>query len=101
MIDGSDESNGADSLPAERRDQYDWSETSPTRAVVQALAGAANCGPTDMDPLYDYVDPDSLDAIVGRSRTATDGRGMMVSFPVESRQVTVHGDGEVVVRETE
>lgn len=96
MVDRSDPDHERTSV--ERR-EYDWTETNPTTAVAETLAAAADCDPLDLDPLYDSVDPDSLDTIVESSRPAADGCGTMVSFPLETRRVTVHGDGEVVVRD--
>ncbi|WP_049936220.1 HalOD1 output domain-containing protein [Haloplanus natans] len=62
---------------------------SPSVAVAEAVASALE----DCErPLFDYVDPDALDALVAGSSETT------VSFEVESTTVTVHGDGRVLVR---
>ncbi len=101
MVTGSNDAGNSDDLSGEVRHAYDWSETSPTAAVVQTLAAAAGCDVMDLDPLHDYVDPDALETIVDGDRGVAVGRSTSVSFAVGSRQVTVHSDGEVVVRETE
>ena len=44
-------------------------------------------------PLFDYVDPDALDAIVADPETT-----VTVTFDVEPAVVTVHGDGRVFVQ---
>ena len=48
--------------------------------------------------LYDYVDPEALDRLVD---SVQDGEavGAVVSFALDSYLVSVHADGEVVVRE--
>jgi hypothetical protein len=61
----------------------------PSVAVAQALEAALDAQPA---PLFDYVDPDALDALVADSSSLT------VTFEVEAATVTVHGDGRVLVR---
>ena len=79
---------------------FDWSSTSPTEAVVRTVAIAADVEPTGIDPIYDSVDPDVLDALVG---PAADGSRsfpipVTVTFPFAGHDVTVRSDGTVVVR---
>ena len=66
-----------------------FDDYSPSVAVAEAVESALD----DCErPLFDYVDPDALDALVAGSSETT------VSFEVESATVTVHGDGRVLVR---
>lgn len=62
-------------------------------AVIKALSQVEDVEPTDLDfVLYDYIDPDLLDAL------ATDGRGdWEFDFAVESHMVTIDSDGHVIV----
>jgi len=62
----------------------------PSIAVAEALDAAR--GGSDR-PLFDYVDPDALDALVTDADPS-----MTITFPVEETRVTVHGDGRVFVR---
>jgi hypothetical protein len=62
----------------------------PSLAVAETLETALD---EPVDPLFDYVDPDALDNLVGRSSTT-----VTVTFDVEGATVTVHGDGRVLVR---
>jgi hypothetical protein len=62
---------------------------SPSIAVAEAVESALD---DPERPLFDYVDPDALDALITGSSETT------VSFEVESATVTVHGDGRVLVR---
>ena len=57
------------------RQTHDWSETPPSVAAVEALAGLETVDPialaTEYDVvLYEYVDPEALDAIVRGGGTA-------------------------------
>lgn len=63
---------------------------SPSVAVAQALESALD---DNINPLFDYVDPDALDALVVESSVTA-----AVSFEVESATVSVHSDGRVFVR---
>jgi hypothetical protein len=62
----------------------------PSIAVAETLETALD---GEMGPLFDYVDPDALDNLVGGSSTT-----VTVTFDVEEATVTVHGDGRVFVR---
>jgi len=78
--------------------KYDWSTTTPSDAVVDAVLKVASDGPTSFGPLYDHIDPDALDSIfrVDEKKAVTDQ--MRASFLFADRLVVVHGTGEVVVR---
>ena len=62
----------------------------PSVAVAVILETALDA---ETGPLFDYIDPDALDAIVAGPETT-----VTVTFDVESAVVTVHGDGRVFVR---
>jgi hypothetical protein len=81
------------------RAEYDWASTSPSTAVVETVAVALDRAATTLDPLYESVDPDALDALVRSSEPPA--RYVTVSFGFAGQQVTVHGTGEVVVRTTD
>lgn len=82
------------------RTAYDWSSTKPSTGVVEAVATTRGDDPTTLDPLYDAVDPDALDAFF-RSNGDDSGTGAtMVSFLYAGHDVTVYSDGPVVVQPT-
>jgi hypothetical protein len=59
----------------------------PSTAVVEALAAAEGVDPADLEtPLFEYVDPDALDALFSGPAPAQSGS---VSFLVGNRRVTV------------
>lgn len=79
------------------RIRYDWSSTSPSTAVIEAVAFAKNQDPTGLEPLHEYVDFDALDTLVDSGRTLDAGQ-LSLSFEFEDQQVVVHQSGTVVVQ---
>lgn len=61
--------------------------TSASVAVLQALGAIKHCDPTDIDPLYETVDPDALDTVV---ESASDE--LRVTLSIEGFEVVVTGD---------
>lgn len=90
--DGSDGTQVVYSSAAERGDDTDLSI-----AVIEVLAEARGITPVEMDePLYDVVDPDALDQLF---TDQTDGAvGGRVVFELGEHEVTVHADGDILVR---
>ena len=79
---------------------FDWSSTSPSEAVVRTVAIAADAEPTAIEPIFEYIDPDVLDALVGTAAddSTTFPIPVTVTFPFAGHDVTVRSDGSVVVR---
>ena len=76
--------------------RYEWpDDTDLSVAVIEAVASVSGRDPTEIEPMYEYVDPDALDALFesGERRTA----GSTVSFPVADHLVVAHSDGEIAV----
>lgn len=65
--------------------------TEPSVRVVNEVAAATDADPLSMAPLYETIDPDALDQLVAAE---IDG---YVHFTYAGHEVTVHGDGAVVV----
>ena len=86
--------DGSDAIRA----TFEWSSTDPSQAVVETVAVASNREPKAIEPLYDVVDPDALDSLVGANGTASSRSGPTVTFEFAGHDVTVRGDGTVVVR---
>ena len=82
----------------EAREEYEWSATSPSDAVLETVAGLVSGGPNSFGPLYDRIDPDALDSIFRSNDTGRPADGTQVSFLLADRLVVVHGNGDVVVR---
>jgi hypothetical protein len=75
------------------RRTFDWSATQPTTAVVDTVAKDAGSDPTELPALYDELDPGALNKIVESGEP-----DISVSFVYNDRNITVHGQGDVVVR---
>lgn len=56
------------------RREFDWSETPPSVAVAYTIADLKDMDVMDVSPLYEYVDPQSLDTLI------TDTEGVTISF---------------------
>ncbi|QWC20195.1 HalOD1 output domain-containing protein [Halorubrum sp. 2020YC2] len=95
-----DHSADSGSERTEVRAQYDWGTTSPSEAVVDAVADAVTGGPTSFGPLYDRIDPDALDSIFRADREGEPADDTRVSFSLAGHLVVVHGAGDVVVKTT-
>jgi hypothetical protein len=78
------------------RAQYDYETTTPSMAVVDLVHTITDEPPTELPPLYDAVDPEALNALVGRS--AGKSGQCTVTFSYRTLLITVRDDGEVVVR---
>ena len=70
--------------------------TSVAETIALAIADAAGVDPTALPPLYDYVDPDALNAMFDRRDGSTDDTAIL-SFQVETWNVFVSTDGRVRV----
>jgi hypothetical protein len=79
------------------RAEYEWSSTAPSTGVVETIARATDRDPTTLDPLFETVDLEALDALLGADERTTAGE-TVVSFQFSEREITVSSTGEVVVR---
>jgi len=78
--------------------EYDWTVTPPSTAVIETVAAACDRDPLQLEPLYEVVDPDALDALIRSSGGGPVADGPTVTFEFAEKSVTVHGGGAVVVR---
>lgn len=93
-VDNGSTANAGGSIRAE----FDWSEVPPSTAVVETVAIAADREPMALEPLYDVIDPDALDALMRSGGTNSTNGTVTVAFALEGYEVTVRRDGAVVVR---
>lgn len=49
------------------RQEFDWTQTTPSVAVAYTIAALENTDVMEVTPLYEYVDPQSLDSLVADS----------------------------------
>jgi hypothetical protein len=65
----------------------------PSEAVITAVATAFNRDPLEMEPLYEFIDPDALDAIFhSRSDDNSDPDDIQVKFYIDTDHVIVTGE---------
>lgn len=72
------------------------SERTPTEVIVEAIATAADVDPLDLPPLYESIDPDAVDQLVG-DREGDEGTGALLSFTFDTWNVFVRSDGRIRV----
>ena len=72
-------------------------DESPSHGVVRAISAVKGIDPTDVDPLYDSLDPNALDAIFSGTTEARES-DIHVSFRVGDLEIEVSGDRRVTVR---
>lgn len=64
--------------------------------VIDAVSAATGTDPLDLSPLYETIDPDALDRLF-RGDGQRQWSVARIEFAVAGCDVSVHGDGRVVV----
>ena len=98
MADRSDDPGTPSASDRAIRAEYDWTSMPPSAAVIETVAVACNREPTGLEPLYEVVDPDALDALVRSSSDSPAAERTTVTFEFADKSVTVHGGGAIAVR---
>ena len=75
---------------------FDPTTVSANTAVIQSVAAVMRVDPLDIEPLYEYIDTDSLDTLI-HSASEKSTTHLSTSFRFEDADVTVHADGRVIV----
>lgn len=82
------------------RVQYDPADSNHlSRAVVEAIADAERVAPTEIDPLYDSIDLEALDAFVAHANESSRVSSMHVGVSLADWDLLVYGDGRIHVHE--
>ena len=83
----------------EHRVHVDWTNDAPvSSAVIGAVAAVRGNEQSGLDPLYECVDPDALNAVFAPYSDGTPRGDGHVSFSFNETDVTVHCHGEIVIR---
>jgi hypothetical protein len=98
MNDESTERDAGDGDRETVQASYDWETTTPSQAVVEAIAIATNREPTDLEPLYDSVDPDALDGLFEGPAVPAD---LTLSFTHAGCEIVLRERGGLVVEPVE
>lgn len=80
------------------RTEFDWSVVPPSTAIVETVAARSGREPTTMNPIYDTVDTDAIDALIRSAERGASKEETSISFEFADHDVTVRSDGSVVVR---
>ncbi|WP_254544439.1 HalOD1 output domain-containing protein [Halomarina pelagica] len=95
---GEQDGSGRGAGVVEGRATIDWASTEPVvEAVIDALVDATGTDAVDLDPLFEYVDPDALTALFRPASNGTLPAVTAVRFGYGEYAVTVARDGDVVV----
>lgn len=78
---------------------YDWRVSEPlSTLIITAIADITGNAPTDLEPLYDRIDPDALDRLFSPNPDGSLGAAGPVTFTFHGHEVTVERHGHVVIR---
>lgn len=85
------------------RTSYDWErKESLSTTLLVSVEAITDLSPTDLPPLYEYVDPDALHSLFEpRAETAHNRDAGSITFPYAGFFVTVHADGVITLRGSE
>jgi hypothetical protein len=72
--------------------------TSPSDIIFERVADREGVDPLELDPLAETIDPDAIDALVGRG--AREANGFEITFACHGYDVTVTAAGVVDVAES-
>lgn len=76
--------------------RYDWSDVTPSTAIIEAVSTVADADPVELDPLHRVVDPDAIDELLDPAGNAEGG--VEVTFRYESVHVSARRDGRITLR---
>lgn len=73
------------------------SDESVTTAVTRAIAAVTNTPPTDLDPLFETIDPDALNQLYAPTHGGSSRDDGWVSFHLNNCVVIVDATGEIEI----
>lgn len=84
--------------PDESHVQFEWEGTTqPSTAIVEAVAAATDRSPTELEPIHDSIDTDSLDRLFDSENVNTE-KNITVAFRYEGVGVVVDSQRGIEVR---
>ncbi|WP_224335682.1 HalOD1 output domain-containing protein [Haloprofundus halobius] len=81
--------------------EYDRTRDPPSIELIVAIATIEDRGTDEVEPLYETIDPDALDAIFREESEATAHRNGRLSFVFSGREVTVWAEGRIDIALTD
>lgn len=82
----------------ERVSYRDADGTTVSTLILETVASLTDAEPGELPPLYDFVEPEALDALVAHHTRSAANR-FRLEFTFGGVDVVVSGDGEFVVLE--
>lgn len=78
--------------------RHDWDDSQPlSTTVIEAVGAATETDPTQMDPLYEVLEPSALDALFRPQSDAAPRMSGQVLFSLDGHDVAVHSCGSIIV----
>lgn len=90
-------SDGAESTNRSAVEYERGTDETASEAVVTALSSAMEVPRTELDPIYDAIDPDALDSLFRSNGDAPPQFDGQVGFYYDDHRVRVDSDGTVLV----
>ena len=88
--------NSEQAVLSESECVFDMGQT-PSHGVIRAVAAVKGVEPTALDPLYDFIDPDALDAMFDDTAGPRESN-VRVSFWIDDLEIEVSEERRVTVR---
>ncbi|WP_049927210.1 HalOD1 output domain-containing protein [Halopiger goleimassiliensis] len=80
--------------------QHDWTEREElVGKIVSAVATVTDTDETEIERVYDRLDPESLNTLFSQARTDRHTTDARLVFSLETCTITVHGSGLVIVQQ--
>lgn len=71
----------------------------PSLVIVRALAAIEGVEPSELEALYEYVDPEALDEFLAIGTPGSGDRLTAVEFSVSNYRILAEGDGQITIFE--
>ena len=79
--------------------QHDWTQREElVGKIVSAVSSVTGTDETDVERVYDRLDPESLNRLFRQTETDRHSTDARLVFSLESCTITVHGSGLVIVQ---
>ena len=78
-----------------KRRKFNWTEIAPGTAVIELITEESGQAPTELDPLYETIDPEALDRLVSGNGTNPHDHTVSVSFSYNEYAVIIQSGGLV------
>ena len=77
------------------RSEFDWTDVAPSTAVIEAIAKESGRDPTELEPLYESIDPEALDQLIRSNGANPHDHTLTVSFSFCGYAVVIQSGGLV------